>query len=245
MSESRSPTAAVLLIGNELLSGRTQDLNLRHIAVSLATIGVRLQECRVVPDVEGRIVDALNALRAAYDYVFTTGGIGPTHDDVTAACVAKAFGRTLETHPDALRALIEEYGGEENLNEGRRRMAIFPKGAGLIRNSASGAPGFFVENVFVMAGIPRIMRAMLDAALPLLERGDPVLSAEVRVTKAESLFAEELTRIQEEFAPHVDLGSYPATKDGEKFATIVVRGVDAALVEKAAEEVRKRIATIS
>jgi hypothetical protein len=153
----KQPTASALLIGNELLSGRTQDDNLRYVAVGLAEIGVRLEEARIVPDVESRIVEALDALRARYDYVFTTGGIGPTHDDITVACVAKALHLPLAVHPEALARLERRY-GKDNMNDSRRKMALFPEGCKLLDNAVNGAPGFYAENVYVMAGIPNIMR---------------------------------------------------------------------------------------
>lgn len=241
MTDATSPTAAVMLIGNELLSGRTQDKNLQYIATELGKIGVRLQECRVVPDIEHRIVDTVNELRKNYDYVFTTGGIGPTHDDITATCVAKAFGLSIKTHAGAMELLVKEYGGAENVTESRARMALFPENAGLLHNGVSGAPGFYVENVFVMAGIPRIMQSMCDCALSMIKRGRPVLSEEIEVNKPESVFAEELEKIQSEYTPDVDVGSYPGLREGRPMAAIVLRGVDQDVLNKAAEQVRLRI----
>src|ERR1700749_4370348 len=164
------PTAAVLVIGDEILSGRTQDTNTNYIARFLGAMGIDLRECRVVPDVQEEIVAALNALRARYTYVFTTGGIGPTHDDITADAVAAAFGVGIDYHPEALDLLAERYPPGE-FNDMRKRMARVPLGASLVRNSVSAAPGFHIGNVFVLAGVPMIMRAMLEAVEPGLPRG--------------------------------------------------------------------------
>jgi molybdenum cofactor synthesis domain-containing protein len=174
-------TAAVLVIGDEILSGRTKDKNIGYIADFLTAIGIDLKEVRVVPDEESAIVSALNALRAAYTYVFTTGGIGPTHDDITADCVAKAFGVGIDVHPEAVAILKErlaKFGSE--LNEARLRMARIPHGASLVANRISGAPGFWIGNVIVMAGVPAIMQAMLDEVAPKLKTGARLLSATIR-----------------------------------------------------------------
>src|SRR5471030_881979 len=177
-------TAAVLVIGDEILSGRTKDKNIGYIADYLTAIGIDLKEVRVVSDDEGAIMDALNALRKAYTYVFTTGGIGPTHDDITADAIGRAFGVAVDYHPDALALLEPRYRPGE-FNEMRRRMARTPAGASLIRNSVSTAPGFQIGNVFVMAGVPMIMRAMLEDVAPRLARGAPVHSATVEARIAE------------------------------------------------------------
>jgi molybdenum cofactor synthesis domain-containing protein len=171
MSEASKPvTACLIIIGNEILSGRTVDANLPHVAKVLGQIGIRLAEARVVADDEAAIVDAVNACRARHTYVFTTGGIGPTHDDITAACIAKAFGRRLGRNPEDERRLLAFY-PPERVNEARMSMADMPDGAELIDNPVSVAPGFRIENVFVLAGVPKIMQAMLDLVLPKLEGG--------------------------------------------------------------------------
>src|ERR1700734_567464 len=196
MSESTTVTAAVLVIGDEILSGRTKDRNLGYIAEYLAKIGVDVREARVVPDVEDEIVAAINALRERYDYVVTTGGIGPTHDDITADAVGRAFGVAVDYHPEALALLEPRYKPGE-FNEMRKRMARIPAGATLIRNSVSTAPGFQIGNVFVMAGVPMLMRAMMEEVARSRRRGAVVTTATVSARIAEGRIAAPLSRIQE------------------------------------------------
>jgi len=240
-TDKKTVTAAVIVIGNEILSGRTQDKNVAHIAVTLNEVGVRLSEVRVVPDIEAEIVDAVNTLRAKFDYVFTTGGIGPTHDDITAACVAKAFGQELIQNPEATRRLVEHYEHSEmELNEARMRMAQTPEHATLIDNPISTAPGFRVENVFVMAGVPSIMRAMLDGVKGGLAGGVPVLSRTVLCNLGEGMVAGGLGEIQDRY-PDVDIGSYPQYARGEFRVSLVMRGTDAAELDACADEVRAMV----
>lgn len=237
MSDGKTVTAALLIIGNEILSGRTHDKNIAHIAGKLTEAGIRLREVRVVPDVEEEVVHAVNRLRAKYTYLFTTGGIGPTHDDITAECVAKAFGRALIRHPEANRRLVEHYERTGvDYNEMRQRMANTPEGAGLIDNPVSTAPGFVVENVYVMAGVPRIMQAMLDNVLPTLTGGPKMLSRTVVAALGEGVIAGGLQAIQKRF-PEVDIGSYPAyTNEGFR-TSLVLRGIDPQLLETARQAV--------
>lgn len=239
MSEITSVTAAILIIGNEVLSGRTKDANLNWMARRLTDMGIRLKEARVIPDVEEVIVDAVNEMRAAYDYVFTTGGIGPTHDDITAACIAKAFGVEVMRHPDAV-ALLEAYIPADRLNEARLKMADVPVGGELIENPVSRAPGFRMENVFVMAGVPSIMRAMFDSLAPLLTGGPKVLSLAVATYLPEGTVAEGLGQIQGRH-PDADIGSYPFYRDGKFGCTLVTRTADAADLAAAADEIRAMI----
>lgn len=236
-TEKKTVTAALLIIGNEILSGRTQDKNLAHIALTLNEVGVRLMETRVIPDIEAEIVDAVNLLRRKFDYVFTTGGIGPTHDDITAACVSKAFGRRWVEHPEARRRLEEHYrqSGRE-INEARLRMAKTPEGAILIDNPISTAPGFQVENVFVMAGVPSIMRAMLEGVKGNLVGGAKVMSRTVLCTLGEGTVAEGLAAIQKAH-PDVDIGSYPQYSRGEFRVSLVMRGTEAAELDAVMNEV--------
>jgi molybdenum cofactor synthesis domain-containing protein len=233
------PTAAVLVIGDEILSGRTQDSNTAHIARVLGTLGIDLREARVVPDVQGEIVAALNALRARYTYVFTTGGIGPTHDDITADAVAAAFGVGIGHHPEAMALLAARYKPGE-FNEMRQRMARIPDGASLIRNPISTAPGFRIGNVFVMAGVPMIMRAMLDEVAPVLERGAAVHVATVEAKIPEGRIAAALSRIQSEHQG-VAIGSYPFYREDGSGAQFVVRGRDPSSVEDAAAAIESAI----
>jgi molybdenum cofactor synthesis domain-containing protein len=233
-------TAAVLLIGDELLSGRTQDTNLAYIAKFLAACGIDIAEARVVSDREAEIVAALNALRARYTYVFTTGGIGPTHDDITADAVARAFGVPIDYHPEALALLAERYKPGE-FNEMRRRMARIPEGGSLIRNSVSTAPGFQIENVFVMAGVPMIMRAMLEDVAPRLRNGRIVRSVTIAARIAEGRIASGLAAIQQHFAD-VAIGSYPFYREDGYGVQLVARGRDAAVVEEAARAIEALIA---
>jgi molybdenum cofactor synthesis domain-containing protein len=229
-------TAAVLVIGNEILSGRTRDSNLNYIAIGLTEIGIRLMEARVVPDIEAKIIEAVNALRAAYDYVFTTGGIGPTHDDITSACIAKAFGLKLVKDQRAVDRLTAQYGGA-NLTEARLRMAHVPEGARLVDNPISAAPGFNVENVYVLAGVPAICQAMFDGLKGDLTRGDRVLSKTVSAHVGEGMIAKDLGALQDRYAA-LDIGSYPFFRQGKFGASFVIRGTDAAAIDRAAVELR-------
>ena len=232
-------TAAVLVIGNEILSGRTKDANLPYLGGRLAELGIRLAEARVVPDVEAVIVAAVNALRAENDYLFTTGGIGPTHDDITAECVAKAFGVPLIGNPEAL-AILEAHYAPGDLNEARLRMANTPEGACLIENPVSRAPGFCIGNVYVMAGVPAIMRAMFESLAPGLVGGPPLRSRSILSDLPEGNLAPRLGAIQARYG-EVDIGSYPAFRAGSPSVTVVLRATDEVRLEAAADEVRALI----
>jgi molybdenum cofactor synthesis domain-containing protein len=237
MMTMKTVTACVLVIGNEILSGRTKDANLAWLAVELNRIGVRLTEARVIPDVEETIVATLNEVRARFDYVFTTGGIGPTHDDITAACVAKAFGVPLVRNPEAVRRLQAHYANPADLNEARLRMANAPEGATLIDNPVSKAPGFRIGNVHVMAGIPVIMQAMFDGIRHSLVGGSPMLSRTINAELAEGVMAGDLGEIQKA-NPAIEIGSYPYMRRGQPGAAIVLRGVEATTLAAATEAVK-------
>jgi len=227
-------TAAVLIIGDEILSGRTQDTNLRDIARYLGTFGVDLAEARTVPDVNEEIIAALNALRARYDYVITTGGIGPTHDDITADAVAQAFGVELYEHPEILALMAARMGGE--LNAARRRMARVPVGGDLVKNPLQGPPGFTIGNVFVLAGVPQIMRGMLEDVGPRLRGGKVTVSRTVRVEgTGEGAIAEPLEAVAKAH-PAMSLGSYPFFEAGLYGSNLVLRGRDAEEVDATVEE---------
>jgi molybdenum cofactor synthesis domain-containing protein len=229
-------TAAVLVIGDEILSGRTQDTNVNTIARFLAVHGIDLKEARVVGDVEGEIVAALNALRGTYDFVFTTGGIGPTHDDITADAIAAAFGVGISYHPQAYAALEARYGKDE-FNDMRKRMARIPHGASLVKNSVSIAPGFHIGNVFVLAGVPAIARAMLEALAPLLPQGPVVHAITIAADIGEGMVAEGLAAIQKAH-PDVAIGSYPHFRgDGGFGVQLVARSRDLAAAESSACEI--------
>lgn len=236
---NRVVTACLLIIGNEILSGRTKDANLAFLGENLNEIGVRLMEARVVPDIEAVIVETLNEVRGKFDYVFTTGGIGPTHDDITSACVARAFGVPWSLHPEA-HALLKAHYAEGELNEARLRMAHTPEGASLIENPISKAPGFQMENVFVMAGIPRVMQAMFDSLKSRLTGGAPVRSVTLAVSLPEGGIAAGLGVAQNEF-PEVEMGSYPY-RTGDRFGVrLVLRSVDEERLEAAVEAVTAMI----
>jgi molybdenum cofactor synthesis domain-containing protein len=242
--EAEAVTAAVLVIGDEILSGRTQDQNSHYIARYLADIGVDTREIRVVPDVEAEIVAAVNALRARYAYVFTTGGIGPTHDDITADAIARAFGVGIEEDPRAIKMLLEVIPADR-LNEARRRMARIPLGAELIENSMSKAPGFMIGNVIVMAGVPIIMHAMLDAAAPRLRTGARVL---VETIEAEAIpegrYAKDLAALAARFED-VSIGSYPHFSSAGVRNQIVLRARDASKLGAAAAATREMISRLT
>jgi len=200
-------TAGFLIIGNEILSGRTADQNLNFLAKNLTEFGIALREVRVVGDYEGDIIDNINHLRNKYNYVFTSGGIGPTHDDITSLSIAKAFERELILNPVAHQILINYYGAN-NVNEARLKMAYLPQGSSLLDNPISSAPGFRIDNVFVMAGVPKIFQAMVEASKKELKGGDKVLSKELKINLTESLIANDLENLQIEY-PHIAMGSYP------------------------------------
>lgn len=236
--------ACLIIIGNEILSGRTQDKNLAYLAEKLNAVGVRLMEARVIPDIEQFIIDTVNYCRARYDYVFTTGGIGPTHDDITSACVAKAFGQKLIRHPEAERLLRESYATRDvPLNEARLRMADVPENATLIPNHVTAAPGFKVDNVYVMAGVPKIMQAMLDTVLPTLKGSSTMFSVNVNTDLAEGTIADELADIQKHF-PTVEIGSYPHFVAGGYYTTLVSRSMSQAEANEASLAIEKLIAKL-
>jgi len=234
MSDSDRVTAAVMIIGDEILSGRTQDTNLRDIARYLGTYGVDLAEARVVPDVEDEIVATLNHLRGRYDYVITTGGIGPTHDDITADSVAKAFGVALYEHPDIIAMMQARWQGE--LNAARRRMARVPVGGDLVKNPVQGPPGFTIGNVFVLAGVPAIMRGMLEDVGPRLRTGKVVVARTVRVEgTGEGVIAAPLEALAKAH-PTLSLGSYPFFGPDGYGSNLVIRGRDEAEVAATVDE---------
>lgn len=229
-------TAALIIIGDEILSGRTHDKNTPWIAEHLNEIGVRLAEVRVIPDKKQKIIDTVNEMRAVHDYVFTTGGIGPTHDDITAESIAGAFGVELELSEEAYQALLAYYEDESHITESRKKMAYIPAGAELIPNPVSGAPGIKIGNVYVFAGVPNIMQAMFDAVAPTLIGGKQVLSRTVTAGLAESVVAEGLGKIQNKY-PDIAIGSYPHYRNGKFGTSLVLRGIDEQLLEKSTQEV--------
>lgn len=234
-NSSKTYHAGLLVIGNEILTGRTQDTNTQWIAEKIAPRGVILREVRVVPDEEDAIIAAVNALRTQYDYVLTTGGIGPTHDDITAACVARAFGVEIGIDPEARERLLNYYGSEAELTAPRLKMAQIPKGAKLIDNPVSGAPGFLIENVFVMAGVPRIMQAMLDHVMSLMAQGVPYISNTISCMLSESKIAEDLSNLQSRYQG-ITIGSYPHYRGGVLGLSLVLRGTDPAILQQGTDE---------
>jgi molybdenum cofactor synthesis domain-containing protein len=237
MSDKRV-TAAVLVIGDEILSGRTRDANSHYIAHFLLQLGIETREIRVVPDVEDEIVAGVDALRARYDYVFTTGGIGPTHDDITADSIARAFGVGISEDPRAIAVLLERI-KPEDLNEARRRMARVPHGAELVANPISAAPGFWIGNVIVMAGVPAIMQAMLDNVAPRLVKGAVILSETIDAPGVlEGVYAAGLAALAKDF-PQVSIGSYPSLRDGRFHNQIILRARDAGVLAEAAAKTRE------
>ncbi len=237
---TRVVTGCLIIIGNEILSGRTQDTNLAHLARVLNERGVRMVEARVIPDVTETIVDTVNECRAKFDYVFTTGGIGPTHDDITADCIAEAFGTEIEMHPEVV-ALIKKREAPPEVMASRLRMARIPKGATLINNPTGGPPGFRLENVFVMAGVPMVMQAMASTFdESTLQGGDPVRSRSIGAYLGEGQVAVRLGEIQKEH-PDVDLGSYPFYRQDGYGTNLVMRGTDEQELDLMLEKVRKMI----
>jgi molybdenum cofactor synthesis domain-containing protein len=232
----KTVTACLIVIGNEILSGRTQDKNISFLAARLNEIGVGLREVRVIPDVTETIVRTVNECRSAFDYVFTTGGIGPTHDDITSDSVAQAFGVKNVLNEHARRILFDHY-GDENVNEARLRMAHMPEGAELIENPISKAPGYQIENVFVLAGVPSIMRAMFESLRHRLVGGAPVRSRTISAGLPEGRIATAFGKLQDAFAD-VEMGSYPYFRDGIAGCSLVLRSTDEGRLAQATEKLR-------
>jgi molybdenum cofactor synthesis domain-containing protein len=228
-------TASVIVIGNEILSGRTRDANLAWLAVELNKTGVRLREARVIPDVPEVIIKTVNECRAAYDYVFTTGGIGPTHDDITSECISRAFGVKHVRNPEVV-AMFRKFYDPDKINEARLRMCDIPEGATLIPNPVSVAPGFIIGNVYVMAGVPDIMRAMFDHVKGNLKGGKPMQSRTVSTFLTEGTIAKELTDVQNRF-PEVEIGSYPFVRNGKLGTSLVARHDEEVLLAQAKDAI--------
>ena len=224
MTKNTKVNAAILIIGNEILSGRTQDTNTSTLANWLNSIGVKVNEVRVIPDIEKKIVDTLRELKKRNNYVFTTGGIGPTHDDITAASVSKAFGLKYEIHKEAYK-ILEAYYKPGEFNEGRQKMVWMPENAELILNPTSGAPGFSVENVFCLPGVPSILKSMLGGLTNSIVGGEPILSLTISLRTVESEIADSLTKVQND-NQDVEIGSYPFFQAGKLGVSIVLRSED-------------------
>lgn len=232
-------TACVCLIGNEILSGRTQDQNLSYLGKKLNECGIMLREARVIPDIPEAIIKTINDVRASYDYVFTTGGIGPTHDDITSQCIADAFGVPLVRDPEADR-LLRDYYGAERTNDARMKMADIPQGASMIANPVSMAPGFVIDNVYVLAGVPSICQAMMDGIAADLKGGQPMRSLAFDVAKAEGDIADLLTRLQSEHEA-VEIGVYPRFSKGRLTCHVVLRCCDEAELDQVFEKITQFI----
>ena len=237
MTKSTKVNAAILIIGNEILSGRTKDTNTSTLSIWLNSIGVKVEEVRVIPDVENTIVNAINLLRKNYDYVFTTGGIGPTHDDITAQSVSKAFGIKYEIHEEAFK-ILEKYYQPGEFNEGRQKMVWMPEKANLIINPTSGAPGFSVENVFCLPGVPSILKSMLGGLTNAIVGGEPIKSLTISLRTVESEIANSLTKVQNE-NKDVEIGSYPFFHAGKLGVSIVIRSEDQLKIEKCNTQILK------
>lgn len=236
-------TACLIIIGNEILSGRTQDKNIAFIAKNLTDIGISLTEVRVIPDHEPTIIDTVNYCRAMFDYIFTTGGIGPTHDDISSGCIAKCFSVPLIRNKEAEKILLAHYGAE-NLNSARLKMAEIPDGARLIYNPVSAAPGFIIGNVYVMAGVPRVMQAMFDGIKSELRGGDKVLSRTISIYVTEGVIADWLTSLQNQF-PDVEIGSYPFIRNQRLGTSLVCRSGNIESLSNCYEKLKSFLLTLT
>ncbi len=235
MIENTKFNAAILIIGNEILSGRTQDTNTSTLATWLNSLGVKVGEVRVIPDVEETIVSSVNLLRKNYNYVFTSGGIGPTHDDITSESVSKAFNLPYEKHEEGYK-ILEAYYKSGEFNDGRQKMIWMPRGANLILNPTSGAPGFYVENVFVLPGVPSILKSMLGGIKNKIVGGNPIISHTISLRTFESHIADSLTDVQNKYQD-VEIGSYPFFQAGKLGVSIVMRSDDQNLINKCSSDV--------
>ena len=239
MDKKAKVNASILIIGNEILSGRTQDTNTSTLAKWLNSIGVNVAEVRVIPDIEEKIIDTLNFLRSKYDYVFTTGGIGPTHDDITAKSVSKAFGIKYEAHKEAFK-ILEAYYEKGKFNDGRQKMAWMPENANLILNPTSGAPGFNVDNVFCLPGVPSILKSMLGGLTNSIVGGKPIKSLTISLRTVESEIANSLTKVQDD-NQDVEIGSYPFFHAGKLGVSIVIRSEDQSKIDDCNSQILKFI----
>ena len=235
MNKNKKVNAAILIIGNEILSGRTQDTNTTTIALWLNSIGVKVQEVRVIPDIENTIIETVNLLRKTNDYIFTTGGIGPTHDDITAQSISKAFDLKYEVHKEAFK-ILEEYYKPGEFNKGRQKMVWMPKNANLILNPTSGAPGFSVENVFCLPGVPSILKSMLGGLKNKIVGGDPILSHTISLRTVESEIANSLSKVQDDNID-VEIGSYPFFQAGKLGVSIVIRSEKKSKIDTCSEQI--------
>jgi molybdenum cofactor synthesis domain-containing protein len=235
MNKNTKVNAAILIIGNEILSGRTQDTNTSAIALWLNAIGVKVQEVRTIPDIESTIIDSVNKLRKFNDYVFTTGGIGPTHDDITAESISKAFNLNYEIHKEAYK-ILEAYYKPGEFNEGRQKMVWMPKDANLILNPTSGAPGFNVKNVFCLPGVPSILKSMLGGLKNEIVGGEPILSHTISLRTVESKIANSLTFVQDN-NKDVEIGSYPFFQAGKLGVSIVIRSEDQSRIDECGSQI--------
>ena len=234
---NKTTRASIIIIGNEILSGRTQDTNTSTLAVWLNSIGVKVSEVRVIPDIEEKIINTVNSLRKKYDYVFTSGGIGPTHDDITASSISKAFGKKYQIHKEAFK-ILESYYKPGEFNEGRQKMVWMPEDAKLILNPTSGAPGFFIENVFCLPGVPSILKSMLGSLKNNIVGGDPILSHTISLRTVESEIANSLTKVQMAFND-VEIGSYPFFQAGKLGVSIVIRSENQSKIDDCNSEILK------
>ena len=239
MNFSKEFTSAILIIGNEILSGRTVDKNTSFIAKWLGDLGISVEEVKIIPDKEDIIITSLNELRKKYQYVFTTGGIGPTHDDITSESVAKAFGKKYEYNKEAY-AILEKYYANSDFNEGRKKMARMPETASLIYNKQGSAPAFSIENVFVLPGIPSYVELMLPQLKDVLISGKKIISVSIDAKIRESSVAVDLSKIQDKY-PNIDIGSYPYSKEGGFGTILVMRGIDNAEINRCKEEVKEMV----
>ena len=237
MNKKTKVNAAILIIGNEILSGRTQDTNTSTLAAWLNSIGVKVAEVRIIPDIEKTIIDTLNKLKSVYDYVFTTGGIGPTHDDITAESVSKVFGIKYEIHKEAYK-ILEAYYKPGEFNEGRQKMVWMPENANLILNPTSGAPGFNVKNVFCLPGVPSILKSMLGGLTNSIVGGEPILSLTISLRTVESEIANSLTKVQNN-NQDVEIGSYPFFQAGKLGVSIVIRSENQSKIDNCKSQILK------
>ncbi len=235
MTNKKEIFAGIIIIGNEILSGRTQDTNTATLSIWLNSLGIKLQEVRTIPDVEKTIIETVNELRKKYNYIFTTGGIGPTHDDITALSVSKAFGVEYGPHKEAM-SILEKYYKPGEFNEGRQKMAHMPLNAKLILNPTSGAPGFYIENVYCLPGVPSILKSMLGGITNKLVGGEPIQSMTINLRTVESEIAKSLKKVQEE-NNEVEIGSYPFFKAGKLGVAIVLRSIDQNKINKCNTEI--------